>query len=77
MDWEGYDKPMEELAYWVLHNHDKSIVDLNKCPKVGYLGYANGMSTAEWAVVCVADTIIRKNGGEPKDYFTYNVDSSG
>ena len=35
-----------------------------------------GMTEAEWMVICIACDMIRKDGGDPKDYFDYDIDSS-
>ena len=45
MEYDKFNDKMERLARWVFevliyHDEDK------ECPKVGYLGYANGMSMA-------------------------------
>ena len=72
---DPYQKEMNQLCYWAkYHLHDE---DLSTCPKVGYLGYINGWTMAEeCAVSLIADALIEK-GLRPRDYFRYNVDSSG
>ena len=77
MQHERYNKPITELAKWVDEHFNAEKVDINSCPRVGYLGYANGMSWPEWVVVDIAMTIIRRNGGNSKHFFQFDVDSSG
>ena len=74
MDNKIFDKKMKELAEWVCY-HGKNCGYDGECPKVGYLGYANGMTPAEWCVVSIAKDYI---GGNYKwrEYFTYDVDDS-
>ena len=76
MEYDKFNDKMERLARWVFevimyHVEDK------ECPKVGYLGYANGMSNAEWLAVSLAQDLLFKQGKDWKDYFDYRVDSSG
>ena len=66
---------IERICEWVRY-HGKGCGYDGECPKVGYLGYANGMTETEWTVVCIACDIIKADGGDPREYFTYNVDSS-
>lgn len=75
MDNKIFDKKMKDLSQWVCY-HGKNCGYDGECPKVGYLGYANGMTPAEWCVVCIAGDIIQKEGGNRRDYFWYDVDSS-
>lgn len=76
MEYDKFNEPMERLARWVF---EILVLDLEEkeCPKVGYLGYANGMSNAEWLAVSLAQDILFKRGKDWKDYFDYRVDSSG
>lgn len=76
MEFEHYNKNMDTLAYWVFLHHDNINVDVQTCPKVGYLGYANGMTQAEWTIVDIAKSIITSNGGDWREFFDYDVDSS-
>lgn len=61
-----------QLAYWLVYDRSKP----ETCPKVGYLGYGNGWSKPEWAVVCVVGDILRNAGLNVSDYYEYNTDSS-
>ena len=61
-----------ELAYWLVHDREKP----ETCPKVGYLGYGNGWSEPEWAVVCVVGDILHHAGLNVSDFFDYDTDSS-
>lgn len=70
-------KQLNALAEWAFYNFDKERVDHTTCPKVGWLGWANGMDWCQWLAVSVATAIISKNGGNRHDYFDYDVDSSG
>ena len=63
------------LAWWVFTTKFQGYK--GDCPKVGCLGYANGMSNAEWLAVSLAQDILFKRGKDWKDYFDYRVDSSG
>lgn len=76
MEYDKFNEPMERLARWVL---EILVLDLEEkeCPKVGYLGYANGMSNAEWLAVSLAQELLFRQGKDWKDYFDYRVDSSG
>lgn len=76
MEYDKFNEPMERLARWVF---EILVLDLEEkeCPKVGYLGYANGMSNAEWLAVSLAQELLFRQGKDWKDYFDYRVDSSG
>lgn len=76
MEYDKFNEKMERLARWVFEVLIYHVED-NECPKVGYLGYANGMSNAEWLAVSLAQDILFKRGKDWKDYFDYRVDSSG
>lgn len=65
---------MDRLAYWVFTTKFQGSKD--DCPKVGYLGYANGMCNAEWLVVNIAKELLAEQGKNWKDYLEYKVDSS-
>ena len=68
-------KRMDELCRWAMWHLDDD--DLTTCPKVGYLGYANGFTPAEEASVRIIANAMRKKGIDYLDYFKWNVDSSG
>ena len=76
MEYDKFNEPMEWLARWVFEVLIYHVVD-KECPKVGYLGYANGMSNAEWLAVSLAQELLFRQGKDWKDYFDYRVDSSG
>lgn len=63
---------IEQLAYWLVFEREKP----ETCPKVGYLGWSNGWTKSEWAVVCVINDVLRKANLDIEDYFTWKTDSS-
>ena len=71
-----YVTKVERIARWVrkvlIYKDDNA-----DCPAVGYLGYANGMSEAEWLAVNLAEELLTKQAKNWQDYFDYKVDSSG
>lgn len=67
-------KEMETLAWWVFST--KFQANKSDCPKVGYLGYANGMTIAEWLAVNMAKELLAEQGKNWSDYLEYKVDSS-
>ena len=62
------------LAWWVFTTKFQGYK--GDCPKVGYLGYANGMSNAEWLAVNLAKELLAEQGKNWKEYFDYRIDSS-
>ena len=74
MENEKFEEPMDRLAYWVFTTKFQGSKD--DCPKVGYLGYSNGMSNAEWLAVNMAKELLTEQGKNWKDYLEYKVDSS-
>jgi len=74
MENEKFEEPMDRLAYWVFTTKFQGSKD--DCPKVGYLGYSNGMSNAEWLAVNIAKELLAEQGKNWKDYLEYKVDSS-
>ena len=74
MELKKYEPLMEKLAYWVWLNHFYHTDE--DCPKVGYLGYANGMTRAEWLTVNLAIRLLCESDKNWREYFTYDVDSS-
>jgi len=74
MENEKFIEPMDRLAYWVFTTKFQGSKD--DCPKVGYLGYANGMCNAEWLAVNMAKELLTEKGKNWKDYLEYKVDSS-
>lgn len=65
---------IDTLAWWVFST--KYQANKGDCPKVGYLGYANGMTIAEWLAVNMAKEILAEQGKNWSEYFDYKVDSS-
>lgn len=74
MENEKFNEPMDRLAYWVFTTMLQGSKD--DCPKVGYLGYANGMSNAEWLAINIAKELLAEQGNDWREYFDYKVDSS-
>lgn len=74
MENEKFNEPMQRLARWVFTTKFQGGKD--DCPKVGYLGYANGMSNAEWLAVNLAEELLTEQGKDWREYFSYKVDSS-
>lgn len=74
MENEKFNEPMQRLAYWVFATKFQGCKD--DCPKVGYLGYANGMSNTEWLAVCLAEELLIKQGKNWREFFSYKIDSS-
>ena len=76
-----YQDKIEEIAYWAMHNlskvKDGDFSMMATCPKVGYIGYLNGMCEAELAVLYTIKDFMKKAGLNWRDYFTYDIDSSG
>jgi len=65
---------MQRLAWWVFSTKFQGSKD--DFPKVGYLGYANGMSNAEWLAVNLAEELLTEQGKNWREYLDYKVDSS-
>ena len=74
MENEKFNEPMQRLAWWVFTTKFQGSKD--DCPKVGYLGYANGMSNSEWLAVNLAEELLTKKCKDWRGYFSYKVDSS-
>ena len=74
MENEKFNEPMKRLAWWVFSTKFQG--NKSDCPKVGYLGYANGMSNAEWLAVNLAEELLTKQGKDCREYFNYKFDSS-
>lgn len=70
----NYQADIDALAWWVFSV--KFQANKSDCPKVGYLGYANGMSIAEWLAVNLAKELLTDQGKDWKEYFEYRIDSS-
>ena len=62
------------LALWVFSVKFQD--NKSDCPKVGYIGYANGMTNAEWLTVNMAKELLAEQGKNWSDYLEYKVDSS-
>jgi len=75
LKFEKTETAIDRLAHWVFEVRFQH--SLKDCPKVGHLGYANGMSWSEWLVVNMAIETLNRQGKSSPDYFTYTVDSSG
>lgn len=65
---------IDALAWWVFTSKYQGYK--GDCPKVGYIGYANGMSNAEWLAVNMAKELLDEQGKDWREYFHYKVDSS-
>ena len=62
------------IAWWVFTTKFQG--NKSDCPKVGYLGYANGMSNAEWLAVNMAKDMLTEKDKDWREYFDYRIDSS-
>lgn len=62
------------LSWWVFSVKFQD--NKSDCPKVGYIGYANGMTIAEWLAVNLAKELLTNQGKDWKEYFEYRIDSS-
>lgn len=65
---------IDALAWWVFSTKYQS--NKSDCPKVGYLGYANGMNIAEWLAVNMAKDMLTEKDKDWREYFDYRIDSS-
>ena len=65
---------IDAIAWWVFSTKYQS--NKSDCPKVGYLGYANGMSNDGWLAVNMAKELLTDQGKDWREYFTYKIDSS-
>lgn len=74
MEWKHLESKINQLARWVWEW--EICKQVAECPRVGYLGYANGMSECEWLTVCLAQRILDDGERDFHDYFDYKVDSS-
>jgi len=70
----NYQSDINTLAWWVFTSKYQGYK--GDCPKVGYIGYANGMSNAEWLAVNMAKELLAEQGKNWSDYLEYKVDSS-
>ena len=74
MEHEKFNEKMERLARWVFATKFQGSKE--DCPKVGYLGYSNGMSNAEWLAINLAEELLAEQGKDWREYFNYKIDSS-